>query len=250
MKKSLAIVGVVILMFLLGIGGVWVFRGKGQTTGPTPTPTPEGVLIETALEERPYVTLTPRADGKEFTLEIARIKNAETIEYELVYLAKGLSRGVVGSINLKGEYEISRKLLLGTCSRNVCQYDEGVEKGTLTLRFRGPEGTRKFVSDFHLQEGDEELTSMDGKFRLEGKFSSGAYYITMSTIGLPGEIGGKLVGEPYGVFSSGSKAVKSGKIDLDLAESGAEIYFWDGKTWTMVSDSVDELGTFVAVVSE
>lgn len=254
MRKNLAIIGVVFFsLILLGWGGFLVLRGKAKSANSLlPTPTSEGVLVETILEDCPFVSLTPRADGREFTLEIKRIKNAETIEYELVYLSSGLSRGVVGSVDLKGEEEISRKLLLGTCSRNVCKYDEGVEEGRLTLRFRGDDGTRKFVSDFHLQQGESELILTDGKFQLEGKFSSGAYYITMSTIGLPGEIKGEVVGGPYGVFSSESGVVKDGKVELALGEdqAEAEIYFWNGKAWSLVTNLVDEIGTFVAVTAE
>lgn len=261
MKRILPIVVSVAFVLLIG-GGFFLWRGrKASQVSVGPTPTPEGTLIETTLEERPYVTLTPRADGKEFTLEISRIKNAKTIEYELVYLAKGLSRGVVGSINLQGETEISRDLLLGTCSRNVCKYDEGVEEGTLTLRFRGADGVRKFISDFRLQEGDEELSSTDGKFKLEGQFLTDVFYITMSTVGLPEEIEEEVIGGPYGVFGSGSTKIRDVELTLELAEeiSGAKLYSWSGGVWQeedfeiegkTLSASVNSLATFIAVSSE
>jgi hypothetical protein len=223
----------------------------------------EEAALEIPLEERPYVTLTPRSDGKEFTMDLTRIKDAETVEYELVYLSQGLSRGVIGSIDLEGESTIVRKLLLGTCSRNVCKYDEGVEEGTLTLRLRGPGGTKKFVADFHLQQGVGELTSIDGKFKLTGKLSPSAFYVIMSTIGLPKEIEGKIVGGPYGVFTSGSETIKNGKITMALSEktSSVKLYSWDGESWSeekkgfetdgeTVSASVDNLATFVTVTSE
>lgn len=261
MKKILPI-AIIIFLFLMG-GVFFVWRGRRQGPPATPTPKPEGVLIKTSLEERPYVTLTPRTDGKEFTLDIARIKNATEIEYELVYLSQGLSRGVVGSTDLKGEKKISRKLLLGTCSRNVCKYDEGIEEGTLTLRFRGSDGTRKFVSDFHLQQGEKELTSIDGNFKLEGKFALDTFYLAMSTIGLPEEMKGDVVAGPYGVFTPGSKLVKNGKVALTLSEEApsAKLYSWTGIDWEeveegfeaeekVVSAEIDSLGTFVAVVSE
>jgi len=261
MKKILPII-IVIIVILTAIGGFLIWRGKRVTQEATTEPEQEGVLIETALEERPYVTLTPRADGREFTLEIARIKNAKKIEYELVYLSQGLSRGVVGTVDLKGESEISRKLLLGTCSRNVCKYDEGVEEGTLTLRFRDPNGVRKFVSDFHLQQGEDRLSSKDGNFTLEGKLSADTFYITMATIGLPQEIKEKMVGGPYGIFASGSKVVKNGAVGLTLSEesTGAKLYSWQGTSWQEETDkfelkdktlsaSVASLATFIAAAS-
>lgn len=254
MKKKYFLIALAIVA--LALGGFLIWR-KGRIAEEASPSQPEGALLETPLEERPYVTMMPRADGKEFTLEISRIKNAKTIEYELVYLSQGLSRGVIGSITLKeGEEAVSRKLLLGTCSRNVCKYDEGVEEGTLTLRFRGAEGTRKFISEFHLQQGDKELTSTDGNFSLEGSFST-AFYLTISTIGLPKEIEGKVIGGPYGVFTAGSKSVRNGEVTLKLDEENdsAQLFSWTGKAWQEIKDteiegktvsaSVTSLATFV-----
>lgn len=263
MKKNLPIILGIVIFVLLLLGGSFIWwRAKRAREGQLPSPIPEGRLIETALEERPYVTLTPRTDGREFTLEISRIKNAETIEYELVYLTRGLSRGVIGSIDLQGETTISRKLLLGTCSRGVCKYDEDVTEGSLTLRFRSPEGVRKFVSDFHLQQGGKELTSIDGNFKLEGKLSAETFYLIMSTIGLPQEFEGKVVGGPYGVFTVGSKLIKNGKVTFTLSEESplVKLNLWTGRAWEevkeveieekVVSAGIDSLGTFIAVASE
>lgn len=255
MKKILPILAIVVFGLALIIGSFLFLRKKSASTFPAEEQ--EGTLIETPLTERPYVTLVPRADGREFTLEIARIGNAKTVEYELVYLSGGLSRGAIGSVDIKGETEISRKLLLGTCSRNVCKYDEDVEEGTLTLRFRSPEGTRKFVADFHLQKGDDELTSADGRFKLESQFPSGVFYITMSTIGLPGEIEGEAVSGPYGVFTSGAEVIKGGRLSLGIPGEEVKLYSWTGKAWKelteievedqTISASVSQLATFVAV---
>lgn len=263
MKKNLPIIAGVVFFILLIVGGFIWWRGRGTKEAEIPSlQEPEGVLIETSLKERPYVILTPRADGREFTLQIFRIKNAQKIEYELVYLTKGLSRGVIGSINLEGESQISRKLLLGTCSRGVCKYDENVTEGTLTLRFRGSDGVRKFVSDFHLQQGEEELTSLDDKFRLKGKLSSEIFYLTMSTIGLPEEIEGELVSGPYGAFITGSEVVRNGKVTLVLSEEkpSVKLYAWDSRNWEEVKGveikektitaEVENLGTFITVASE
>lgn len=259
MKKALPII-IILGVLLLGAGGFFLLRGKKAPPSPDQTPGLEEIPRETPLEKRPYATLTPRTDGKEFTLTITGIKNAETVEYELVYLAEGLSRGVVGAIDLEGEEKVIRKLLLGTCSRNVCKYDEGIEKGTLTLRLRGSEGAIKFVSDFHLQKGDVALTSIDEKFKVEGGIPGGNFYITMSTIGLPGEAEGKVVGGPYGIFSSGSQTIKEGRVYLTLAEEAKDslLYSWQNSLWQeelkghsekdgVLEVQIENLGTFIAV---
>ena len=70
MKKKYFLIALAIIV--LALGGFLIWR-RGKTTEVIPSE-PEGTLIETPLEDRPYITLTPRADGKEFTLDISRIK--------------------------------------------------------------------------------------------------------------------------------------------------------------------------------
>jgi len=238
------------ILFLAGSGWWFLGRRKAGTGEATPTPTPEGVLIATVLEERPHVSLTPRSDGREFTLAIENIKNAATVEYELVYLSEGLSRGVIGDVKVASDQtKLSRKLLLGTCSKNVCKYDKNITEGALTLRFRSPEGVRKFVADFHFQQGDDELSSTDGKFSLKANLSAATYYITMNTIGLPAPLEGEPASEIYGVFSSGSTSVRAGKVTIET-DQASEVYAYDGRQWEPVTAAISSLATFVAVLSE
>ncbi len=256
MKKKLAII-LPIIGILLIIAGIFLIRAKKKTETTNEKEENQQTAIETPLSEKPYVALIPRADGKEFTMEISRIKNAKTIEYELVYESQGLSRGVIGSVELSGgETEISRKLLLGSCSKNVCKYDEGVEQGALTLRFRGTEGTRKFTTDFRLQQGGKELTSIDENFKLAGKFNAGTFYITMPTIGLPEEMEEKVIAGPYGIFTAGSSSVKGSTLTINLSESpeSAKLFLFDGSKSTeqtgakvegqSLTATVNSLGTF------
>ena len=256
MKKNLTIVLIIVAVLLIAVGVILMMRGKRGTETSNENQQNQQTTLETPLEDRPFVSLTPRADGKEFTLDITRIKNTQTIEYELVYDSQGLSRGVIGSVDLKDEDKVQRKLLLGSCSKDVCKYDEGVEKGTLTLRFRGPAGTEKFTSDFHLQQGGKELTSMDGNFKLAGKFSASTFYLIMSTIGLPEEVEGKIVGGPYGIFTAGSSVAKNSTLTMNLSETttSTKLFLFDGKSSTEqtgakiegnnLTATVNSLGTF------
>ena len=258
MKKNSTIVLIVIAVLLIAVGAILMMRGRKTTETSNNNQQNQQETVETPLEEKPFVSLAPRADGKEFTLDITRIKNTQTIEYELVYDSQGLSRGVIGSVDLKGEDKVQRKLLLGSCSKSVCKYDEGVEQGTLTLRFRGSDGTRKFTSDFHLQQGGKELTSIDEKFKLAGKFSTNTFYLTMSTVGLPEQVENKVVAEPYGIFTAGSSSVKNSTLTMTFSETptSAKLFLFDGgksteQTGAKIEDSnlnatVNSLGTFFA----
>lgn len=223
---------------------------------------------EVVLEGRPYVALVPRTDGKEIALNVTGIVRAESLEYELVYFAgdpgNQLQRGVVGSVDLGGKTDYAKALLLGTCSRGVCKYDENVSGGTLTLTLRGEDGSvQKYQSVFHLQrgkEGKEGLTSGDGNFQFVSQsLPSSTFYLTCSTVGLFQMPAGKVVAGPHGIFTAGSSKA-SGEVTLKLPNpsQNAKIILWDGKKWNelesiissdnlSVSANTSSLGTFVVV---
>lgn len=115
--------------------------GKKNTDTPiVPTPTPR--LVEIKLENRPYISLTPRSDGHELKLNISKISSdIKSIEYELIYSAtdEGLEieKGLSGTIDIDSD-TIERDLLLGTSScTNGCKYkyDSGVTGGNLNVIF-------------------------------------------------------------------------------------------------------------------
>lgn len=151
MKKTALIL--IPILILLAVGWFFFLR-NGTSSSPAtvvPTPTVEVVPIQDLAETNPYgIDLTPRYDKKAVFLKITAFpKDLKTIEYELTYEAREGSRGVLGTINYQGEEKIRREILLGTCSKNVCRYDEGVEEVKLTAVFRG-EKTEKFEGTFSL----------------------------------------------------------------------------------------------------
>lgn len=216
------------------------------------------------LAERPYVSLTSDSAGHSLKLDATRLSQIKTVEYELVYLAGDVSRGVIGSIDLNIADSLSRDLLLGSCSKNVCKYDEGVNSGTLTLTLRGQSGNQKYDSPFLLEQGSKDkkdLTLDDGNFKYSGTLPLKNFFVFASTVGLPKVPDGKVVGGPYGIFSSGDKKIK-GTITIKLAEptSSVKVLDWDGSSWKEISSGletdgqsvsvdINTLGTFVVVAS-
>src|SRR3990167_5484439 len=206
-KKYLPIIGIVAA---LGILTAVVFAIRARNATPT---TKEGEVIskEVALEDRPIASLTPSADGHWLKLVITKIKiKAETMDYELLYqLPDGRTQGVPGTIDLKEESEITRDLLLGSESSGRFRYDEGVEEGSLTLRFRDGKGKllTKFTTKFHLQSGDKELTAVEADFSYTlGKVGKD-FFVTMQTFGVPADAPGEVMAGPFGVFSSATATV-------------------------------------------
>ena len=120
---------------------------------------------------------------------------------------------------------------MGSESSGKFRYDEGVEKGTLTLKFRNDKGklVARFTSDFHLQSKTDTLTSQDNEFIFKLFKSSKEYFVTMSTFGYPIGID-NIQGEPYGVFSS-AKDWLEGKVE----KPEGDLNYYGGKEWMITS---------------
>ena len=150
MKKQTFLI--IAVFFVILVGGFLVVKERSwwkEEILPTPTPTVALPPIEESVE----IDLLPRDDKRAVILKISRIpEGVKTVEYEITYEAKsGLPKGVIGKIELKEkEDSISREIVLGTCSRNVCVYDEGVGKISLALVFTGDKGSQSFKKDYEL----------------------------------------------------------------------------------------------------
>jgi len=209
----------------------------------------DGNIPEIPLEARPFAKLTPNEDGHWLQLKVEGLGKLEaaSMDYELLYKVEdGRTQGVPGSIKLEGKTEIERDLLLGSESSGKFRYDEGVEDGTLTLRFRNNKGklVGKLATQFHLQSGEVELTDLDNGFSYTlNKIASGVFFVTMQTFGLPAEAPGTVVEGPFGIFASVDDAMP-GNVNL----AGGTIYGFFGSKWEEIpGGSSDDIGVFISV---
>lgn len=222
------------------VAGFFLLRNKGSEVAQ------EETAPEVPFEQRPFVTLTPNDDGHWLKMNISNLTfSAQTLEYELLYsLPDGRNQGVPGTVKLMGNESIERDLLLGSESSGKFRYDEGVEEGTLTLKYRDEKGklTGKLTSQFHLQANTDKLGSVDGVFSylLDEKEADG-YYITMNTLGLPKAFNQQVNKGPYGVFSNIANK-QPGKVSLE----GSKIYVFDNDAWLEISDGASNIGVFLS----
>lgn len=219
--------------------------------------TPSGPLEEIELSfdaEGPYPILYPRRDGNALVLNLKRTASYDSISYELAYTStpdetavKGtkildegegakvggsIDRGVMGTIDTKekrGEYE--QEILFGSCSKNVCKYDKGVENGTLALRVQKGNKVYKMITQWHLQQPDValgKLTSGDEHlvYNAEGdreKLANTAFTIINDLTGVPKLPGGKTVaGKVYALNVPVAKELPSGQMTVELAENPSQ----------------------------
>lgn len=208
--------------------------------------------------EGPYALLFPRRDGNALVLNLKRTSSYDGISYELAYtsnpdetVVKGtkisdegegsgsgaIDRGVMGTIDTKekkGEYE--QEILFGTCSKNVCKYDKGVENGTLTLHIKKGNKAYRMSTQWHLQKPDValgNLSSGDGHliYKIEGDrqaLSNIGFTIVNDLTGVPKLPAGKQVlGKVYSLNVPIAKELNAGSVSLELADNppaGVKLY--------------------------
>ena len=211
--------------------------------------------------EGPYGLVYPRRDGNALVLNIKRTSSYESISYDLAYTSTidetavignkvvdgdeekvggSIDRGVSGTIDTKekkGEYE--QEVLFGTCSKNVCKYDQGVENGTLTLHIRKGNSAYRMITQWHLQKPDVALgvlTSGDGhlSYKIEGnrtELSNIGFSIINDLTGIPKLPNEReVLGKVYALNVPITKEMPGGDISLELAENppdGAKLYRYD-----------------------
>lgn len=280
-----------ILLIFLGVGGLIGFQKF--------TSKPAGPVEEVDLSfdaEGPYALLFPRRDGNALVLNLNRTGSYDSISYELAYtsnpdetVVKGtkisedgdgkatggsIDRGVVGNIDTKekkGEYE--QEILFGTCSKNVCKYDKGVENGTLTLHIKKGNQAFRMITQWHLQKPDValgSLTSGDGHlvYRVGGDrqtLSNIGFTITNDLTGVPKLPSGKgVLGKVYSLNAPIAKELGGGSVSLELAENppvGVKLYRYNQSKsdWqeldtkvegSKLSAKADGAGIFAVLISK
>lgn len=256
----------VIVLVLLSIGGIIAFQKISKPPGP---------LEEVDLPfdaEGPYAQLFPRRDGNALILNLKRTSSYDAISYELAYTSRpdevvvkgnkieqgdgervggAIDRGVVGKIDTKekkGEYE--QEILFGTCSKNVCKYDKGVENGTLTLHIKKGNQAFRMNTQWHLQQPDValgKLTSGDEHlvYKVEGDrqaLSNIGFTIINDLTGMPKLPEGKVVtGKVYSVNVPIAKELPKGDVSLELADNPsaeAKIYRYDNN-WVELDTKIE-----------
>ena len=263
-KLTLGLIFLVIFILMAGFFGYQKFFTKTGSTLEVDLPfDPEG----------PYALLIPRRDGNALILNLKRTSNYNAISYELAYTAKpdevvvkgqkndeggssdSIDRGVVGTIDTKqkkGEYE--QEILFGTCSKNVCKFDKGVENGTLTLHIRKGREAFRMITQWHIEQPDValgSLTSGDNHFTYSIKdagreeLSLIGYTIINDLTGLPKLPEGKEVsGKVYALNTPIAKDLMAGDVSLELAENpgdGAKLSRYSEKSgkWEEIETKID-----------
>jgi len=265
--KKVFLIGIILVG--LSAGGFFIWKNKNsapqeeKTKKVVSSVKPEVNLLETG--KRPFVTLIPREDGHEVSLNISDLKGGEkTVEYELEYQAGTLLQGAGGRIDFEEEKPpVAKKLLFGSCSKGKCKYDEDVHSGSLTLYFDNGEkyGLKTGFTLGTVEQEEGVFKTQDLKTSLEIKESSlseDSFIVAMSTMGLPDEVKKEIVSGPVGFFASAEAKIEEALLTFSRVDSEADLKIlrWDGEQWQeyetekkedSVIASVNSLGVFLLV---
>lgn len=145
MNRNILIGGGVIIVGGLLVGFLLTQGKSEEKVAATPTPTPPSV--ELLSQEAIEVSIKPASD-RQYVLTVDKIPDGvTTLSYEITYDTKNKgTQGIVGSpVTLKaGQTKYTNdKLTFGTCSRNKCVYDEGVNNIQINIRFVFKDGSEK-----------------------------------------------------------------------------------------------------------
>ncbi len=245
MKKYLLVLFLSSSILLLG----GCSSRSAQKSAVSPTPRARKVDVNVNLEpmeNRPVVSLTPRADGRAVTLTVTEMKKqAKDLEYEIEYASGELMQGAFGSFDDLSKVPQKTEVLFGSCSSGgKCTYNENVTGGSLTLRFGSPDFTLKsewsYTSDM---SSAKTHTSRDGKLVIDfgsAKLAKKPLLIHTAS-GFPGKLSSSVIAGPYMITTSEQLSTPASvSLRLPLDATDGTLLAFDGKTWTEVKAKLTE----------
>lgn len=150
-RTFVIIVGIISGLALL-IGG-WLFFVNRANTASEDDGYLEEQIVERIDASEIGLTMEAKPDNKAVKFMIEKADGITSIEYQLTYEADStaqeqseggeprVQRGITGEAMVDGGSSFESEWLdLGSCSRNVCRYDTGVESVTLTLKLVKDDG--------------------------------------------------------------------------------------------------------------
>lgn len=134
-RKVIIIALVVGGIVILG-GGYFVLSSKKEAAKPIVQEQQQSIeeKVNTLSPKDIGLTLTLTPDNKKVIMQIAKVEDISSLDYELSYAAKGnIPRGVIGHADTKAQKIVKQEIILGTCS-DVCHYDQEVSGIKLVVK--------------------------------------------------------------------------------------------------------------------
>ena len=204
-------------LIIIGVLGFFLFSSKGQSKT---TQQSQGELEQVQppdIDARPFFFFAPRSDGRAIQISISGISEGTKIDYEITYkTGAGLEQGIGGPVALEpGQTFYTREHIFGTCSKNVCTYDKGVENGKWSATITQGNKFFELSGGWRLQNPGTKSASigLPDKFDLSletGTLTKSLFLITSENSSLPKKLpeGIKAVFGPFTIASSEQVSLK------------------------------------------
>src|SRR5579859_5963370 len=148
-KKVLVGILVFIVIILVAAGGFFLLgKSNSPSQQTSQSQSQDTGVVQKLSGDDLGLSLTASDTKKQVKFSISKLDDIKEVEYEITYdanasdaeLAEGsdtrVSRGITGDVKINsGQSSYDSPLLdLGSCSRNICKYDKGVNSVKLTLK--------------------------------------------------------------------------------------------------------------------
>jgi hypothetical protein len=240
-NQPFILAGVGLLLVVVLGGGIFAYSRSGGQPEPSPTPAPKKKKVVAPVNvipvgERPYVYVSPVADGQNIEITIAEVKKPAT-EAELVleYQAGSTLQGFSDLAKLDS-LPVTAKKLLGSCSAGgACTYHKDIKGGFLQINFNGAEAySLKQEWKYFDNWGAAKTTTFDSK---DQKFSINSadlgkqrFVIVYNSPGYAKGLEKDPTSEIYAVSGVGALAGKA-TVSFTTEATTGTIMGYDGKAW-------------------
>ncbi len=122
-EKIIAFVCLLVLLFSVTLSVQAANKPLPRFKKSTTSRLPLGFVISARL----------RADRQAILISFSNLKQVSSINYLLSYQTSGQDQGAGGTIEPSGTNNLSRELVLGTCSAGVCRYHGNITNAKLEI---------------------------------------------------------------------------------------------------------------------
>ncbi|HVZ12021.1 MAG TPA: hypothetical protein VG965_03245 [Patescibacteria group bacterium] len=136
-KNKIVVIVIVVVLILAVVGGGYFLMHQSSSDGSAAAPADQTQNVKDVKPEDIGLDLSLVQNKQAVEMKVTKLDGIKSLEYELSYNATEVTddgdgetadvpKGALSSspIDVAGKSEITRDILLGTCSTKVCRYDK------------------------------------------------------------------------------------------------------------------------------